>query len=116
MARLPEGCIWRVSDYKQRTVSLYVNERDHIINNHPDMGTSFDKIYDSIKTPDAVYQSSQSTIREVYFKSTTSPNPAKPLVIKTIVEYDNYDDGKIITSFRQPKIGGGISDQLYPKG
>lgn len=115
MARLPEDCVWRGNDYKQRTVSLYVDERDHIINNHPDMSASFDQVYKSVESPDFVYQSSQSADREVFFKSTPSPKPSKPLVIKTVVEYDESDDGTVVTSFRTDKIGGGISDQLHPK-
>lgn len=60
--------IWKGKDHENRTVRLYVPERDHILNGHDIMGNNFTAIYDTVQSPRAVYKSGESDNREFFLK------------------------------------------------
>ena len=95
-----ESLIWKGEDYMQRTVCLFVPERDHILDGHnQDVANDFTKIYDSVSDPDFVYKSLYDETRDVCFKQTHSENPNPKFYTKTVVEYSgDKTKGVIVTS------------------
>lgn len=113
--RNKDTLIWSGKDYQSRTVSLFEYDRDHIME-HEIMQDNFTAIYDTIVSPDSVYQSSESEVREVFFKRSKEANYRAGLLTKAVVEYTmEGGDGYVVTAWPQPKETGGIGDQLYPK-
>lgn len=116
MTRSKSDLIWTGKDYQSRWVSLYVQERDHIYNEHCEMQNNFTALYETITDPDSVYASASHPNREVLFKATQTADYS-PLITKTIVEYDReeVETGHVVTSFPTRKEGGNVGKQLYSK-
>ena len=108
--------IWKGKDYVGRIVKLYVNERDHILSGHSVMSNSFTAVYDTVQSPESVYQAADMPNREVFFKHSSQAEYNPRLYTKAIVEYNTEDtEGFIVTAFPTDKEGGNIGDKLYPK-
>ena len=104
-----------IQDYKSRTVKLFVQERDHIIDHHGIMSNNFDAIYDSVSNPDSVYKSGSHDTREVFFKNSPYASYSSRFITKTIVEYDDSNEGFIVTAMPVGKEGGNVGQKLYPE-
>lgn len=104
-----------VIDPRNRKVKLYVDERDHIIMEHPVMGRNFTAIYDTIQSPKAIYDSGECDNREVYFKKSELATYGTKYYTKAIVEFDaTRKEGYIVTAFPHEKEGGNIGERTYP--
>lgn len=115
MSKKPDNLINTVIDYKNRQVSLYVEERNHILTAHDEaIGDQFHCVYATVEQPDSVYQSSQDPKREVFFSANSGYKYLHYRTVKVIVEYKEASAGKIVTAFPVPGEGGGISGKLYP--
>lgn len=114
-SRNKEDLIWKGKDYQARTVSLYVQERDHIME-HEIVQDNFTAVYDTIESPDTVYQSAESSDREVFFKRSEEATYGKGLLTKAVVEYTmEGGDGFVVSAWPQREEKGGIADKLYPE-
>lgn len=115
-SRTKKDEIWSGKDYASRTVTLYVQERDHIAE-HEEMQLNYTAIYDTIQNPDVVYASkSYPENREVMYKRTNTAS-YYPLITATVVEYTRgeVDSGHVVTAFSTKKEGANIGQQLYPE-
>lgn len=111
-----EGLIWRGKDYKSRTVSLYVDERDHINDHHEIMQTNYTAVYDTLQSPSAVYASTLSSDREVFFKCSAEASYYPKYITKVIVAYpEKGSEGYVVTAFNPKSETGGIGEKLYSK-
>jgi len=108
--------IWSGKDCFSRDVCLYVQERDHIIARHPDMNDNFTAIYDTVTSPDSVFESPSHCNREVMYKRAVSAT-YHPLITKVIVEYNvpETGTGHIVTAFPNKQVGGNVGKQKYPQ-
>lgn len=109
-----------INNYKDCTVSCSKTWWDtHIIGGHSIMVNNEKAVKDTIKDPDIVYESSQNSDREVYFK--TSEFSTYSLKTKVIVEYSpskkNPDNvvGEVVTAFPVKDEKGGIGNVVYKK-
>ncbi len=109
------------TDYKGRVVTCTKSQwNTHIASGHPIMAGNVGAVKDTIKNPDIVYQSSQNSEREVYFKSSSFSTYGKTLMTKVIVEYTDDQKGndiigKVVTAFPTKEVKGGISNAIYSK-
>ena len=116
-----ENLIWQGKDYENKTVSLYVNERDHIINDHENepIAHNFTAIYDSVESPESVYEGGEASNahgdRKVFFKKSAIASYYPDYYTKTIVEYQTEKSGFIVSAFTSKKEGGNVGKKLYPK-
>lgn len=112
-----ENLIWSGTDYQNRSVSLYVADRDHILDRHGEiMGNNFTAIYDTVENPDSVYESGEFDNREVFFKKSTEATYGQKFLTKAVVEYnENNTSGFIVTSLPTKKEGGNVGQRIYPK-
>ena len=109
-----------VNNYKGYTISCSKTQWDsHIVKGHGIMANNEMAVKDTIKNPDAVYESDQNDNREVYFKS--SQYSTYKLKTKVIVEYmpskrnpDNLT-GEVVTAFPVKEEKGGIGNVVYEK-
>lgn len=112
-----DNIIWSGKDHNSVTVKLYVNERDHIIESHEVMENNFTAIYDTVESPDSVYESGDIGYRgkrAVFFKRTKNATYF-PLLTKAIVEYnDERTEGFIVTAFPRKKEDGNVGVRTYP--
>ena len=119
-AHTKENLIWQGKDYENKTVSLYVNERDHIINGHENelIADNFTAIYDSVEDPGSVYEGGNATNahgnRKVFFKKSEVATYYPRFFTKTIVEYPNDESGFIVSAFVSKKEGGNVGKKIYP--
>ena len=115
-AHSKQNRIIEIEDYKGASVSLYTPERDHILEHHDvPMGENFHAIYDSVQSPDSVYESGTHDNREVYFKKWASATYGTKFYTKTIVEYDtDRTVGNIVTAMPSKREGGNVGVRLYP--
>lgn len=113
----PDNLIWKGKDHKSTTVCLYANERDHIIERHDvPMGKNFTAIYDSVSSPDLVFESGEYDNREVFYKLSPEASYFPRLMTKTIVEYDaKRTKGFIVTAMPAKEVGGNIGVRTYPE-
>lgn len=110
--------IWKGLDHKNATVRLFVPERDHILDHHEhQMGMNFEAIYDSVTSPDEVYESGSFDNREVFFKSSSlATYHPKGFITKTVVEYNSErTEGFIVTAMPAKKVGGNVGVRTYPE-
>lgn len=119
-AHSKENLIWSGQDYQNKTVSLYAAERDHIINGHNDqISENFTAIYDSVESPDSVYEGGVAKnnhgVRKVFFKKSAIATYYPKFLTKTVVEYPTDDNGFIVTAFVTGKEGGNVGRKLYPE-
>lgn len=113
--RTKEDLIWQGKDYKSRTVSLFVYERDHICE-HEVMQNNFTAIYDTVEMPDSVYESEYDAEREVFFKKTNKATYGSKFYTKVVVAYpEKGGKGYVVSAWPQPDEKGGIGDQIYPE-
>ena len=111
-----QNLIWKTNDCKGRIVSLYEQERDHIIEGHPGMGENFVAVKETIEQPDVIRSSTSHIKREIYSRSsTTALNIRPPHVLKVVVEFTDNTIGKVVTAFPGPEKGGRVGDILYKK-
>jgi hypothetical protein len=83
---------------------------------HKIMSKNKDAVVDTLRSPDAVYNSSDYANRKVFFKkSTHSSYDCNRFNTKVVVGYDSNQSGEIITAFPSPGEKGGIGDVIYPE-
>ena len=114
MPKKNDDLIWQGKDCFSKTVSLYVNERDHIANDHPVMANNFHAIYETVETPDAGYTSRDSDSRNVYFKRSGTATYGTKFTTKVVVDYRDPNVAYIVTAFPQKDEGGNIDEQIFP--
>ena len=110
-----------VNNYNGCTVSCSKSRwEEHVVQNHQIMEKNEDAVKDTIKDPDAVYESKDSPDREVYFKASQF-STYKGLLTKVIVQYSpgikNPENivGELVTSFPSKGEKGGIGNVVYRK-
>lgn len=113
----PDNLIWHGKDYQNVTVCLFVPERDHILEGHSDMlANNFTAIYDTVSSPDSVYESGSHDNRKVFFKDSEKATYSPKFLTKTIVEYnEDQTAGFIVTAMPAKKEGGNVGKQVYPE-
>ena len=113
----PDNLIWKGKDHKNATVCLFVPERDHILEGHGEIiGNNFTAVYDSVSSPDSVYESGSRDNREVFFKDSEEATYHNRLITKTVVEYNTARTaGFIVTAMPVKKVGGNIGVRTYPE-
>ncbi len=90
---------------------------NHIVSGHIEMIDNLQAVKETIENPDAIYTSSQTPVRNVYFSkaSTSTYN----LYTKVVVAVDDDNKfGSVVSAWPQPTMSGGIVDQgglLYVK-
>ena len=110
--------IWETKDYKDRSVELREDDRQHIYDHHNAMknGDNIQQLKAVVESPDVVYQSPEYPRREIFFsKSTKFTYASKIELTKVIVHYDNAYSGHVVTAFPAKKVGGNLGEKLYPK-
>lgn len=91
----------------------------HIVVGHKNMADNELAVKDTIKNPDAVYESSQNDDREVYFKM--SEFSTYNITTKVVVEYSQSKKnpdilvGEVVTAFPVKGEKGGIGNVVYRK-
>jgi hypothetical protein len=79
------------------------------------MNKNVSAVQETIHTPDKVYRSVDYDNRKVFFKSTETATFGPKLLTKVIVQYDDLEQGEVVTAFPVKKEKGGIGDVEYPK-
>ena len=109
-----------VNNYEGCTVTCTKQQWDeHVISHHQIMENNEKAVKDTIKDPDAVYESDKTPIRHVYFK--TSQFSSYNMLTKVVVEYSpgikNPQNlvGELVTAFPVKVEKGGIGDVVYRK-
>ena len=115
--RSKKDIIWSGDDFAGREVTLFVQERDHIINGHENQGISnnFHAIYKTVHSPDVAYTSRESVSREVMYSRNAGASYEPFLMTAVVVEYPQTDKGYIVTAFPAKKEGKNIGIKIYPE-
>lgn len=109
-----------VNNYNGCTVSCSKSHWDTHVLLHQVMENNENAVKDTIKDPDAVYESKDYPNREVYFKSSEFSS-YKGLLTKVVVEYSpgikNPQNivGELVTAFPSKEEKGGIGNVVYRK-
>ena len=109
-----------VNNYNGCTVSCSKTRWDeHVVGHHQIMENNEKAVKDTIKNPDAVYESKELPKREIYFKS--SEFSTYKALTKVIVEYSQGIKnpgnivGELVTAFPSKEERGGIGNVVYRK-
>lgn len=110
-----------VNNYNGCTVTCSKSQwEEHVVCHHQIMENNEKAVKDTIKNPDAVYESKDNPNREVYFKASEFSS-YKGFLTKVIVEYSpglkNPENtiGELVTAFPAKGEKGGIGDVVYRK-
>lgn len=85
----------------------------HIVENHPIMRSNLDAVTDTIEDPEAIYLSSETDQRKVYFKK--SDLSTYEMYTKVVTKKIEDNKSEIVSAWPQKSIKGGISDEIYRK-
>ena len=110
--------VWKTKDYKERTVELRNDDRQHIYDHHSSMknGDNIHQLKTVVESPEVVYQSAEYPKREVFIsKSTGFTYASKVELTKIIIHYDTEHSGHVVTAFPVKRVGGNIGEKLYPE-
>lgn len=118
--RLSSEVIWLTKDYRSTTVTLYKEDYEHIIGEHPNMKNNGPAIKDTIADPDVVYRDKDFDNRASYYKrSSLATYASSPKNLYTYVVLEAADrtwtDARVVTAFPKSNAAGRESDKIYER-
>ena len=100
-----------LTDYKKRIIRLSKERLDHLEDNHPEMDGQFNKIKETLLSPDCILMSKSDPTVEMFYRHYVS-TPVKEKFLCVVVKYKD-DDNFIITAYFTDTIKKGL--QLWKK-
>ncbi len=90
---------------------------EHIVFHHSIMEKNINAVKDTIKDPDAVYQSKEYENRKVYFKesSFSSYDMKTKVIVEDSETKAGNPKGEVVTTFPVKDEKGGVADVIYKR-